>query len=267
MANIKSIVKVMNFQALLHVDSAHRAADKYLLLEKDVSHMIDIIENNQNLILDKKAIDVNTHANAPRLRIFIGSDLGFCGIINASVNRELEKESGNNDIVIIGRKIHTNQKPIIEMARDEFEERYNEISQVFENAINNRTYSGIDIFYNHYHNMSHIEPIMKTIFPIEIKKTDEKKDLGLYTDDFFIEGGNPERILRELTVTYLNFEMQTAIISSYASENILRQQATNESLKHIDEMEIEKKWQEHKDREAVSVSRIIDSYTKLRYRG
>ena len=268
MANIKSIVKVMNFQALLHVDSAHRAADKYLLLEKDVSRMIDIIENNQNLILDKKVIDVNSSPNAPRLRIYIGSDLGFCGIINASVNRQLEKENGNNDLVIIGKKIHTNQTPIIEMARDEFDNKFSEITTIFENAINNKTYSGIDIFYNHYHNMSHIEPIMKTIFPIEIEKDiGEKKDIGLYTDDFFIEGGNPEKLLRELTVTYLNFEMQTAIISSYASENILRQQATNESLKHIDEMETEKKWQEHKEREATSVSRIIDSYTKLRYRG
>lgn len=261
MANIKSIVKVMNFQALLHVDKAHRTADKYLLLEKDVNKMINIIENNRNLILDKKFAKVDE--NAPRLRIFIGSDLGFCGVINASVNKELMKEDGKNVIVIIGRKIHTNKPVKFEVSRDEFEDRFHEISELFEEGIKNRLYSGVDIFYNHYHNMAQIEPMMKTVFPVTIEKEDDE---DLYKDDFLIEGGDVEKILQELTITYLNYELKSAIVSSYASENILRQQATNESLKHIEEMEEQKRWLEHKAREKVAVSRVIDSYTKLTFR-
>lgn len=261
MANIKSIVKVMNFQALLHVDKAHRTADKYLLLEKDVNRMINIIENNRNLILDKKFAKIDP--NAPRLRIFIGSDLGFCGVINASVNRELIKEDGSNTIVIIGRKIHTDKPIKLEISRDDFEDRFSEVTALFEEGIRNRLYSGVDIFYNHYHNMAQIEPMMKTVFPIE---SQIEEDEDLYKDDFLIEGGNVEKILQELTITYLNYELKSAIVSSYASENILRQQATNESLKHIEEIEEQNRWLEHKAREKVAVSRVIESYTKLTFR-
>ena len=261
MANIKSIVKVMNFQALLHVDQAHRTADKYLLLEKDVNAMINTIENNRNLILDKKFGKIDE--NAPRLRIYIGSDLGFCGIINASVNRELIKENGNNVIVIIGRKIHTDKKVTLEVPRDDFESRFSEITQLFEDGIKNKVYSGIDIFYNHYHNMAQIEPMMKTVYPVE---SDKKEDEDIYKDDFLIEGGDVEKILQELTITYLNYELKSAIVSSYASENILRQQATNESLKHIEEIEEQQRWLQHKEREKIAVSRVIESYTKLRVR-
>lgn len=262
MANIKSIVKVMNFQALLHVDKAHRTADKYLLLEKDVNKMINIIENNKNLILDKKFAKIDP--NNPRLRIFIGSDLGFCGVINASVNRELLKEDGSNDIVIVGRKIHTDKPIKYEVSRDDFEDKFSDITALFEDGIKNKRYSGVDIFYNHYHNMAQIEPMMRTIFPVESKKDDEDEDL--FKDDFLIEGGDVEKILQELTITYLNYELKSAIVSSYASENILRQQATNESLKHIDELEEQKRWAEHKMREKVAVSRVIESYTKLTFR-
>ena len=50
----KIIVKVMNFHSLIRVDSARKKAEKYLLLEKEASNIIDMIVNNRNFILDKK---------------------------------------------------------------------------------------------------------------------------------------------------------------------------------------------------------------------
>lgn len=262
MSNIKTIVKVMNFQALIHVDAAHRAAEKYLQLEKDVSRMIGIIENNRNLSLDTKALKINE--KAPRLRIYVGSDLGFCGVVNSAVNQALANETGDNDIIIIGKKIHTHLDVALSMSRDEFEENSARISAMFKNGVENKTYSGIDIFYNHYYNMSHIEPIMKTIYPLSTK--DDEGNADLYKDDFMVEGGDPTAILQALMITYLDYEMQSAIINSYASENILRQQATNESLKHIDEMEEVERWEARKKLNAISVSRVIDSFIKKKYR-
>lgn len=262
MSNIKSIVKVMNFQALIHVDAAHNKAEKYLKLEHDVSYMIDIIQNNWNLSLDTKAMKVNQ--NAPRLRIFVGSDLGFCGVVNVAINQELKKEKGENAIITIGKKIHTKQEVLLNLSRDEFEDNYYKIESILKDAVSNKKYSGIDIFYNHYYNMSHISPIKKTIFPIKVDKDEKKKKL--YNDDFMVEGGNVDQILTSLIVTYLNYEIKTAIVSSYASENILRQQATNESLKNIEEMEQEQLWQERKEKNAISVSRITDSYIKTRFK-
>ena len=262
MSNIKTIVKVMNFQALIHVDAAHRTADKYLQLENDVSQMISIIENNRNLVLDNRALKINE--KAPRLRIYVGSDLGFCGAINSSVNHELAKETGANDLIIIGKKIHTKHPVLLSMSRDELDKNYDKVEDIFKTGLLKKSYSGIDIFYNHYYNMSHISPIMKTIYPLE-KKKDLDKNSDLYKDDFMIEGGEPVQMLQSLTATYLNYEMKSAIINSYASENILRQQATNESLKHIDEMEEEERWEERKKKNAISVARVIDSFTKTRY--
>lgn len=261
MSNIKTIVKVMNFQALIHVDSAHRKADKYLKLEKDVSHMISVIENNRNLVLDSKAMKVKP--DAPRLRIFVGSDLGFCGVVNSAVNNELAKEDGTNTLIIIGKKIHTKHKVALSMSRDELEDNYKKIEAIFKDGIKNKLYSGIDIFYNHYYNMSHISPIMKTVYPMSVEKIEDEE---IYNDDFMVEGGDVEQILTSLMVTYLNYEMRSAIVNSYASENILRQQATNESLKHIDEMEEVQRWEDRKKKNAIAVSRIIDSFVKTKYR-
>ena len=82
--NIKAIVKVMNFHALLRVDRAHKEADQYQMLEREVARMVDIIQNNRNFILDRWVLQPKE--GAPRLRIYIGSDMGFCGAVNASVN-------------------------------------------------------------------------------------------------------------------------------------------------------------------------------------
>lgn len=262
MSNIKTIVKVMNFQALIHVDAAHRAADKYLQLEKDVSRIISIIENNRNLALDIKALKINE--NAPRLRIYVGSDLGFCGVVNSAVNQEIDKEDGKNTLVIVGKKIHTDLPVALALSRDELEDNYDKIEEMFKDAIDNKAYSGIDIFYNHYYNMSHISPVMKTIYPLV--RNEEKVDAAIYNDDFMIEGGDATQIMRSLMVTYLNYEIRSAVINSYASENILREQATNESLKHIDEMEEFERWEERKKKNAISVSRVIDSFIKTKYR-
>lgn len=261
MSNIKTIVKVMNFQAIIHVDSAHRAADQYLKLEKDVSRMIGIIENNRNLALDNKAMKVDP--KAPRLRIYVGSDLGFCGVVNSAVNQELTKENGKNTLIIIGKKIHSKHKVALRMSREEFEDKYVDIENMFIDGVKNNLYSGIDIFYNHYYNMSHISPLMKQIYPITVE---EQEDKSIYKDDFMIEGGNVEQILKSMIVTYLNYEMRSAIVNSYASENILRQQATNESLKHIDEMEEKERWADRKRKNALAVSRIIDSFIKSKHK-
>ena len=263
--NIKAIVKVMNFHAIIRVEKAHRQADKYLRLEKEVARMIDIIENNRNFILDKRVFQLEDGAG--RLRIYIGSDLGFCGAVNASVNQELAKEDPNNTIIVIGKKIHDYDFIDFNISRDEFESRYPEIQKYFYEAVHERKYSGIDIFYDHYYNMSHIEPMSKTIFPVHFNK-DEYKDgaVETYREDFFVEGGNVDTLIENLFITYLNYELKSAAVNAFASENILRQNATNQSLKKIEEKEVEARWEEHKLRGDIAAKRIQDSFTKNKYR-
>ena len=258
--NIKAIVKVMNFHALLRVDRAHREADQYQMLEREVARMVDIIQNNRNFILDRWVLQPKE--GAPRLRIYIGSDMGFCGAVNASVNSVLDKEAPENTVISIGRKLHQRGTVTLSVTRDEFEPRYAEIEALLAEAVRKRKYSGIDIIYDHYYNMSHIELLEKTIFPVEFERSTQET----YKEDFSVEGGDVNELMEELLITYLNYEVKSAAVNAFASENILRQNATNESLKRIDEMEERALWAERKERNLVAARRVIDSYTKTKYR-
>lgn len=258
--NIKTIVKVMNFHALLRVDRAHREADQYQMLEREVVRMIDIIQNNRNFILDKWTLTAKE--GAPRLRIYIGSDLGFCGAANASVNAMLDQEVPENMVITIGRKIHKRDLVDLDIQREEFESRYDEIEAILADGVRHRRYSGVDLCYDHYYNMTHIEPLKKTIFPIEV----ERDELETYAEDFALEGADINTMMEDLIITYLNYEIKTAAVNAFASENILRQNATNESLKRVEEMEEEALWAERKRRNEKAARSVIDSYIKTKYR-
>ena len=54
MANIKNIVKVMNFHSLVRVDKAKKEAKKFFGVEDELCRMLYQITNNKNLKLDKK---------------------------------------------------------------------------------------------------------------------------------------------------------------------------------------------------------------------
>lgn len=254
--NIKTIVKVMNFHALLRVDRSRKEADQYAMLEREVTHMIEIIQHNRNFILDNWILVPKE--NMPRMRIYIGSDLGFCGTVNATVNHMLADEDEKNTVITIGRKVYNMPCVNFQMTRDEFYTRYEDIEAILEEGIHARRFSGVDICYNHYHNMTNIEPIVKTIFPIEI----ERDELETYSEDFTVEGADINTLMEGLVVTYLNYEIKSAVVNAFASENILRQNATNESLKKIDEMEIENRWMQRKIDNQKSVNKVIDSYVK-----
>ncbi len=258
--NIKTIVKVMNFHALLRVDRAHKEADQYRMLEREVARMIDIIQNNRNFILDKWTLTAKE--GAPRVRIYIGSDLGFWGAANASVNAMLERETPENTVITIGRKVHKRELVDLSMEREEFEARYGEIEAILAEGVRRRKYSGIDLCYDHYYNMTHIEPVRKTIFPIEV----EKDKLETYAEDFSLEGADINTMMEDLIITYLNYEVKSAAVNAFAAENILRQNATNESLKGVEEMEEEARWAERKRRNELAARKVIDSYTKKKYR-
>ena len=259
--NIKTIVKVMNFHALLRVDRASREAEQYAMLGRDIVRIMDLIQNNRNLILDRRTL--SAPSNAPRLRIFIGSDLGFCGAVNASVNAMLDAENGTNTVIIVGRKIHAPANAALCLSREEFEPRYGEIEAIIANGIHRHQFSGVDICYDDYIDISHIEPICKTVFPIEL----ERDKYETYTDDFSIEGGDANTIMEELMITYISYEVKIAAINSFASENVIRQATTNESLKKIDELETEELWHRRKLLTQAAARKSIDSYIKTKWSG
>lgn len=253
--NIKIIVKVMNFHSLIRVDVARKMAEKYLQLEKEASDIIDMIMNNRNFIMDKKLWEVDQ--SKPALNIYFGSDYGFCGNINYQVNQLLEGDS-ESDKILIGKKIRQNSNNIImKIAREDFIGQYAQIEQILEKSIRGREHSEINLIYNHFNNTSSIEIRKKKIFPFPMTEGGK----GKYKEDYYVEG-DANTILVNLVTSYLNYEVKIADVNSFASENIMRQNSTTESLKKIEEREQEAFTELRKLKNQKEFAKVIDTYSK-----
>ena len=70
---------------------------------------------------------------------------------------------------------------------------------------------------------------------------------------------------KDLLTTYLTYQLKIMRSSGYASENILRQNTTNESLKKIDEKEAELQMEERREKRAEEFAKVIENYQKKVY--
>ena len=255
---IKNVIKVMNFHALLRVDSSKKTAEKYFGYETSITDFMDNILNNRNLILDQKVIKLNKRGKP--LNIYIGNDLGFCGGFNTNVNTLSFKEN-DADKIIIGKKIIGGKKEnvLLSMTKEEYPENTANIEELVYDIIEKGKHSEINIIYNHYHNISKIEFIKKRVLPIEKKEKSKIK----YKDDFTVEG-NIQKILVNLIAIYISYEIRIAIENSYASENIMRQQVTSDSLKKIEEIEEENKLEERKKIKNKNFKKVVENFVKIK---
>ena len=254
------IVKVMNFHSLIRVDAARRKASQYTLFENEVFSIMDMMVNNRNFILDKRMWTMDE--TQPPLNIYFGSDYGFCGSINFQINQALQKDVSGEKI-IIGKKIRTdNPGVLLKINREDFSSRYSEIRELFEKSITEHCNSEINLIYHHFNNTSSIEMRKKKIFPLEATESGQ----GKYKEDYYVEG-NPNTIFFNLITSYINYEAKAANVNCFASENIIRQNSTKESLKRIEEMEIENRARERKMKLQEEFSEVIETYIKKKVRG
>lgn len=254
--NIKNVVKVMNFHSLLRVDKARREAEKYFMVENELRRIINVVTNNRNFVLDKKMLVINKEA--PVLNIYVGSDLGFCAGYNSSVNDALRKDK-HSEKLLIGKKIHTKQDGVIlSMTKEEFLLDQDKVDELLSNGIKGQKYSEINICYNHYVNVGEIVWKKKRVFPLEAAESVDDSD---YKEDYVCET-DVNTLLINLVVTYISTEVELTVKNSMASENIMRQNATTESLKKIDELEEEKKRIARKEKVAKSTAKITESFSR-----
>ena len=257
---IKSVVKVMNFHSLLRVDSSKKRAEKLFSYEKELTNFADNIINNRNLILDKKMLLMNK--NAKELNIYIANDLGFCGNFNANVNKEL-KNNQNCDKIIIGKKIMKSKAEniILSMTKDEYDNNTQEIENILINGIQGKKYSKVNLIYNHYYNISHIELVKKQLLPLDQAMIENKETK--HKEDFAVEGDIND-ILINIIILYISYEIKVATENSYASENIERQTLTKKSLNKIEEIEEEEKKEENKEKKIKENIKLLDNIIKIR---
>ncbi|MFI3172804.1 MAG: FoF1 ATP synthase subunit gamma [Eubacteriales bacterium] len=258
--NVKKIVKVMNFHALLRVDAARNTADSYMVLQEEISAMIDIVLNNKNLQLDRRIL--KPKKNQPELNIYIGSDYGFCGGVNSAINAHLAKDQANKSTKIsIGKKLRKYGDTNLHIAYEELESYRDEIERLCYEAIHDRKFSSINLIYNHYYNMTTITPVRSCIYPMKKSSSTTR-----YTGDFVIEG-NPATMLENMVLSYLRYQINIAYANSYASENIMRQNATRQSLQKIEEKEEEETMLYRREKNRKSFAKVIDSFVKRKSLG
>ncbi len=260
--NVKAVVKVMNFHALLRVEASGKQAMMYSAMEEELSDMMRIIQSNRNLRLDKciKLPD----PNLPVLRIYLGSDLGFCGGVNTYVSGVIHNDI-DKDKIIIGKKLRHPREVSLFLTREELEENFSMIREYLEKAVRQRCWSAVEIVYNHYYNVTSVKQEIKCIYPLpeqSIEQQDMRQaKMANEWDDFEISG-DAQRLLEDMTISCMAYEVRIAAASSYAAENIMRQNATTESLKKLDEIEAEESRTIRKEKNQNAFRKTIDSFVK-----
>ena len=254
---VRNVVKVMNFHSLLRVDKARKKAAMYFDTEEELFRIIRKIMYNKNIILDKKAI--TPKSDAPILNVYIGNDLGFCSDFNFSINKEVRLDREHK--IIIGRKIHaydaTDNVELV-ITKEDFFHKFVDVEKIIYDAIINRKYREINVIYNHYHNVNNLEFTKKKLFPVDY---DEERDNETFDEDFAMET-ELTPMLNNLIALFICYELKICEMNSYAAENVIRQQLTNQSLKKIDELEEEKFKEERKWKKQKDFQKIIENYRK-----
>lgn len=256
--NVKNVVKVMNFHSLLRVDKSRRDAEKFFKVEKELKEMIASIYNNRNIQLDKKSISF--FGSKKELDIYIGSDLGFCGAYNYVVKTSANAEQ-ESDKIIIGKKVIKDYSNVVmSINKEDFFEDRSSIIKYVSDAVSKKKYCKINVLFNNYLNTSQIEWSKVKIFPFDFDD-DEFKNM-VFNEDFVFETDIDE-LLSNMITTFLDFEILILVKNSFASENIMRQNATNESLKKINEREDVKKFNHFKEKREFSSKTTVENYIKL----
>jgi F0F1-type ATP synthase gamma subunit len=247
----------MNFHALLRVEKARRQAEILSSMRTELERMLRSIVNNRNLRLDK--LLKLPSANMPALRIYLGSDYGFCGSVNSSVSGALAKDAGAEKITV-GKKVRGRRDVLLSLTWDEYYGDITVIRDYFISAVRDRKWSSVELIYNHYYNMGNVKLERRVIYPVNTDNFAEADDGG-GTADYIIES-SITGLLEEMMTAYLFYEFRIAVTSAYAAENTLRQSATQESIKKLDEREEEETRAARREKNEAAFRKTIDSYTR-----
>ena len=260
MSSVKNIVKVMNFHSLIRVDKAKKKAAKFFEVETDLSRILAALVNNVNLKLDKKLFIENP--NGVVLNIYIGNDMGFCGNFNHSVQSAILADKDAYKIVIGKKMAHIKDPKILLMInKDEFQTEYVKINELISEYIKEKKVKEINVISNYYHSVSDITFERKRLFPVDITTANVKpEDLNI---DYVVET-DLDNFISSVMVLCICYQIKIFESNSWASENVMRERVTRESLKKIEEIETEQIKQERKEKKQKAFKKQISNYRILK---
>ncbi|HIT24345.1 MAG TPA: F0F1 ATP synthase subunit gamma [Candidatus Faecimonas intestinavium] len=259
MASVKNIVKVMNFHALIRVEKARHVAEGYFSIEHELTRMIYQIVHNKNLNLDKKVL--LTNKNGVVLNIYIGNDLGFCGNFNHQLQQVIREDSESIKVVV-GKKIFSKSDSNIKMfiTKESFFDDYPRLEQLIYDYVDKKELKEINVIYNHYYNVNDIRFEKKQLFPVELSDN-EQEGINLNVD-FAVEA-DIYKVLTSMISLYICYQIKILESNSWASENVMRERVTRESIDKIEELEEEKLQIEMKNKKYQAFKKQINNYKSV----
>lgn len=251
---IKNVVKVMNFHSLLRVDNARKKAESYRDVGLEITNIISSIVYNKNLVLDKKVLMPDK--NKEKLNIYIANDYGFCGNFNSTIRNQIAKDE-NDYKIIIGKKIPNNYKKVLlKIDKDNFNEEFKQIERTIDKAINDLSYSEINLYYNHYYSSTSFDFLKLQLFPVDFSGE-------YYEGTDFVAETDVTKMLKSLLSFYICYELKMCEANSSAAENILRSQITKLALDKIRVKEEEKTYENMKIKKDKSMKKSVENYKKV----
>ena len=251
---IKKIVKVMNFQTLLRINSAKEKAEAYQNVGTQVTNIIKEIVYNKNIVLDKNALVPDS--TKPKLNIYIANDYGFCGNFNASIREQIKKDVDAYKI-IVGKKItYKDDKTLIKIDKEDFKEHLTEIEGIINDGLRDGSYSEINLYYNHYYTYTQFGFLELKLFPLEFD--------GEYYEGYdYVSETDIASLLHGLISFYVSYQVKMAEEISVASENVLRKQITDMALDRIEVIEEEERHQKNKEKLSKTVLKNVENYKRV----
>ena len=131
-----------------------------------------------------------------------------------------------------------------------------EIEHLIDDAILERKYSKINVYYNHYYSSTSFEFVKIQLFPIEFTGK-------YYEGEDFIAETDLNKILSSLATFYICYQLMMCESISYAAENLLRSQITSSALDKIEEKEKEEKVIEFKRRKDRNIRKSVENFKKI----
>ena len=254
MGSIKNVVKVMNFHSLLRVDKARKKADNYLKVGNEITNILSEILYNKNLVLDKESLTPDP--DKPILDIYIANDYGYCGDFNSAVRRAILKNPNNYKIIIGKKIIYHDEKLILKIEKDNFNDRFLEIQHYIEKSLIDMSYSEINIYYNHYYSSTTFAFKKVNVFPIEFT--------GKYYEGAdFVPETDLQKMLKSLVSFYICYQLKMCECISEAAENLNRQQITRMAMDKIDEQEQIKHAAEVRKKNEIACFKNVENFKKV----
>lgn len=256
MASIENIVKVMNFHSLIRVEKSRRTAEGYFSIEYELTKMMYQILYNKNLTLDKKIL--LTNKDGIILNIYIGNDLGFCGNFNHQLQQAI-KDDPDSVKIVVGKKIFPKHDDNVKMkvSKDNFITDYPKIESLIYDYVEKHELKEINVIYNHYYNVNDIRFEKRKLFPIELDEV-HKKEVNLDVD--YVIEADIKKVMTSILALYICYQIKILESNSWASENVMRERVTRESIDKIETLEQEKKQQDRKDKKYQAFKKQINNY-------